>query len=91
MLLYISPRMLIGIDAISFLVSAALLIKLSNLYLDEAVENGDKFFNRLFSGYQKIFFTSVQRNLLTFRLLLLLSLSIYDVLVTMVITNFAKI
>lgn len=90
MLLYISPRMLIGIDAISFLVSAALLIKLSNLYLDEAGENGGKFFNRLFSGYQKIFFTSVQRNLLTFRLLLLLSLSIYDVLVTMVITNFAK-
>lgn len=57
LLLYISPKMLIGIDALSFLISAGILLKLSNIFLDDVNESGNKFFNRLFSGYQKIIVT----------------------------------
>lgn len=88
-LLVISPTTLVLIDASTFLIAAGILRGISSIISPQESAAGS-FFERLFTGYQKICFVAEQRNLLTLRLLLLFALSVYDVVVTMLITHLAK-
>lgn len=94
---YIQPNFFFILDALSFLLSAALLLNLPRL--GESVDRAEAnlvqnqfylFFQRVMNGYKIIFHNEGQTHLLIFRLFLLFVLSTYDVVRVSVLTTFAN-